>query len=260
MEHAHASARIRDWLPVGLITFVIIASLPLLAALAFALRPAVLATGLVVLIVGSCLYAFSRQAREWIDAHAGRIIGYRGLRLAPGCAFHPSHSWARVNDVVVVGADDLVQATLGPVDRVELPSVGRCVRQGQGLFRLRSAQRCLEVRAPVSGTVIASNQALRFRPSLINETPFGEGWVVRLRSADPVDQSTPTAQQPLLRGHRARRWFRQEVDHVLSMISGSEAPESPAEAADLHGHIDDAAWRRLKRSVFGRRPLLVEEA
>lgn len=250
MEHVVARLNAKDIIVAGVISLAVVAGLPVLGILVFALRPVLIVAVLAAIPTACLLWVFSGRFRQWLAAETELEVNYRGLRMPQDLALHPSHSWARMYDVVVVGADDLVQAALGPVEEVELPPNGRHVRRGDELFRLRHADRCLEVRAPVSGTVIAANETLRHHPELINQEPFGQGWVVRLR-ADDLQEDRPA----LLRGGRARVWFRREVDRLLEAMStkgGATAasPEGPVPAAQLHRQIDDSAWNRLTATTF----------
>jgi glycine cleavage system H protein len=243
MEHA-PTTRLKACLVDGVVPVALVVCLPLLGLLAFAARPVLLVAVVVALVVGSILWVVSTRCREGIDAQAGSEIGYRGVRLAPKLAFDPSHSWALMNDVIVVGADDLVQATLGPVDTVELPPNGSRVHRGDRLFRLRHGDRSIEIRAPISGTVIGRNEALRRHPELVNEKPFGGGWAVRLHG-DRLQEESPL----LLRGRRARAWFHDDVDRVIEAIPPAEV-EAPVGSGQLYRHIDAAAWSRLTETVF----------
>ena len=138
---------------------------------------------MVVAVVAAVVTAFNPRFRRWLDTKLDEQVQYKGLRLACNSALHSSHSWAcMLPRGVLVGADDLVQAALGPVERVDLPAIGQRVEQGDPLFVLRRGDRSLEVRAPITGTVLARNELLSERPGAVNEDPFREGWVVRLRA------------------------------------------------------------------------------
>lgn len=223
---------------------------PFIAALGFALRFVIVVGAAALLVVALLGYLSSRSFREWLDAYAEPEHDYKGLRLPAGLALHPGHSWARIEDDVVVGVDDVLQATLGPVDEVELPPEGRHVRQGDELFRLHHGDRVVNVLAPVSGTVVAGNETLRDRPGTINEAPFTGGWAVQLRGDD-----LRADRRRLLRGRRALTWFHDEVDRVIGLLipDGHGAPTLPdggVIVGELHHHIDDASWNRLTRTLF----------
>jgi glycine cleavage system H protein len=242
MEHAHA--RINDWVSAVMIPLALLATLPFIALVAFVLRPVLLVTALVLLLSGAVAWTFSGRFRAWLEVATEPEAGHRGLRLPQDVALHPGHAWARLNNVVVVGADDLLQAALGPLKHVDLPAVGARLRRDEPLFTLHGVRRSASVPSPVSGTVVGRNTALEVHPGLVNRHPFGQGWVVRLRG-DDLGSDWPR----LLRGRRARSWFRRQVDRVAAGlppgVPGPD-PRAPLPTGELHRHLGDAAWSRMR--------------
>lgn len=95
------------------------------------------------------------------------------------------HEWIRVEgDVAVVGITDYAQTQLGDVVYVELPELGRRVEQGKEAAVVESVKAASEVYAPISGEVLAVNDALSGEPGKVNADPMGEGWFLKLRIAD----------------------------------------------------------------------------
>jgi glycine cleavage system H protein len=95
------------------------------------------------------------------------------------------HEWIRVDaDTAVIGITDYAQTQLGDVVYVELPAVGRRVEKGKEAAVVESVKAASEVYAPVSGEVIAINEALSGEPGKINADPMGEGWFLKLRIAN----------------------------------------------------------------------------
>jgi glycine cleavage system H protein len=95
------------------------------------------------------------------------------------------HEWVRVEgDVAVVGITDYAQQQLGDVVYVELPSVGKNVKQGGEMAVVESVKAASEVFAPASGTVTEINQALTASPQTINEDAEGKGWFAKIRLTD----------------------------------------------------------------------------
>lgn len=232
----------------GVLAFlVILATLPFVALLLFALRGVFLIAMPAVILAGMIAYAVSPAFREWFQARTKLLVRYKGLRLATDVTFHPSHSWARMENEVLAGADDLVQAALGPVDNVELPPNGMHVMQGEPLFRLRHGDRVVNVPSPVSGTVLSVNAELREHPELINAEPFAHGWAVRIRSDRPSAD-----RKLLLRGKEARTWFRSATDRILALLPprvGAVSDEGVS-VEQLHRQLDDTAWRQLNETMF----------
>ncbi|MHB2023120.1 MAG: glycine cleavage system protein GcvH [Mycobacteriales bacterium] len=95
------------------------------------------------------------------------------------------HEWVRVGEVLRIGITDYAQRALGDVVFVTLPEPGAEVVAGTPLGEVESTKSVSDVYAPVSGTVTARNEALDSRPELVNADPYGEGWMVEIRAADP---------------------------------------------------------------------------
>jgi glycine cleavage system H protein len=94
--------------------------------------------------------------------------------------FLKSHEWARVEDngQVTVGISDHAQGLLGDLVYVELPNVGDSVTAGAAVAVVESVKAASDVYAPVSGKVVAVNEALSDKPETINEDAYGEGWIL----------------------------------------------------------------------------------
>lgn len=96
------------------------------------------------------------------------------------------HEWVRrEGDVAVIGITDYAQSQLGDVVYVELPEPGRQVEQGKEAAVVESAKAASEVYAPVSGEVVAVNDAIAQDPAKVNADAQGEGWFLKVRLADP---------------------------------------------------------------------------
>lgn len=94
-----------------------------------------------------------------------------------------SHEWVREHSdgTVEVGISDHAQHSLGDLVFVEVPEVGRTLQQGEACAVVESVKAASDVYAPVAGTVVAVNQALAQAPELINQDPYGGGWIMRLK-------------------------------------------------------------------------------
>ena len=103
--------------------------------------------------------------------------------------FLKSHEWARVEDngQVTVGISDHAQGLLGDLVYVELPSVGDSVTAGNAVAVVESVKAASDVYSPVSGKVVAVNEALSDKPETINEDAWGEGWILVVQP-DSLDE------------------------------------------------------------------------
>ena len=105
--------------------------------------------------------------------------------------YHPEHDWARVDgDVATLGITWYAQDQLGEVVFFDPPSVGATLTKDSPYAEVESVKAVSDVIAPVSGEIVEVNDALSSGPEAINDDPYGEGWLVRVRLSDPsqVDQ------------------------------------------------------------------------
>jgi glycine cleavage system H protein len=96
------------------------------------------------------------------------------------------HEWVRADDDgrLRVGITHYAQDALGDVVFVSLPEIGAAVNEGQPVGEVESTKSVSEIYAPVSGEVVARNDALETRPDLINQDPYGDGWLVEIAAGD----------------------------------------------------------------------------
>jgi glycine cleavage system H protein len=95
------------------------------------------------------------------------------------------HEWVRIGDGRVrIGITHYAQDALGDVVFVSLPELGAAVSAGESFGEVESTKSVSEIYAPVSGEVVGRNEALESRPDLINQDPYGEGWLVEIASDD----------------------------------------------------------------------------
>jgi glycine cleavage system H protein len=102
--------------------------------------------------------------------------------------YHPEHDWARVDgDEATFGITWYAQDSLGEVVFFEAPKVGATVTKDESYTEVESVKAVSEVIAPLSGEVIAVNEALADSPETINDDPYGEGWLVKVKLSDPAE-------------------------------------------------------------------------
>lgn len=98
-----------------------------------------------------------------------------------------SHEWVRsLGDEIEVGITDHAQGELTDVVFVDLPKVGKAVRAGESALVLESVKTVADVYAPADGTVSAANADLVKSPGLVNQDPYGRGWLFRLKPNAPL--------------------------------------------------------------------------
>ena len=102
------------------------------------------------------------------------------------CRYQESHEWIRIEgDEAVIGISDYAQSELNDVVYVDLPEVGDSLDQGDEFGSVESVKAASELYMPMGGEIIAVNEQLDEVPELVNSAPFGDGWMLRIRLADP---------------------------------------------------------------------------
>ncbi|WP_339806903.1 glycine cleavage system protein GcvH [uncultured Marinobacter sp.] len=107
--------------------------------------------------------------------------------VPPDLKYIDTHQWVRVADdgTGVVGITDFAQEQLGDVVYIGLPEVGETVNGGEEAGVAESVKSASDVFSPVTGEVLAINERLEDEPETVNEDPYGEGWLFKVRLADP---------------------------------------------------------------------------
>ncbi|MEO0139559.1 MAG: glycine cleavage system protein GcvH [candidate division WOR-3 bacterium] len=96
------------------------------------------------------------------------------------------HEWVKVEgDIAIVGITDYAQEQLGDIVYVELPEVGKNVKQMEAVATIEAVKTAADVYSPLSGEVVEVNGELESKPELINQDPYGKGWIFKLRISNP---------------------------------------------------------------------------
>jgi glycine cleavage system H protein len=112
------------------------------------------------------------------------------LKFPADVRYAADHEWAKiVNGVARVGISDFAQDQLGDITFVELPQVGDTFGKGDEFGTLESTKAVSELIAPLSGEVVAVNEALEDNPALVNGEPYEGGWIIEVRPEDPAEMN-----------------------------------------------------------------------
>ena len=102
--------------------------------------------------------------------------------------YHPEHDWARIEDEeATFGITWYAQDSLGEVVFYDPPEVGAAISKDAAYAEVESVKAVSDVTAPLSGEVIAVNEALADAPEKVNEDSYGEGWLIRVKLSDPTE-------------------------------------------------------------------------
>jgi glycine cleavage system H protein len=107
------------------------------------------------------------------------------------CLFTKTHEWIRIEgELVVVGISDHAQKALGDITFVELPRLNAKIEKGNECATIESVKAASDIYAPISGVVVEVNGTLENAPEKINQDPYGEGWMFKVKDYDKKELSS----------------------------------------------------------------------
>jgi len=110
------------------------------------------------------------------------------MKIDSQARYRPSHEFARKDgNVFVVGISDHAQDSLGDIVYVELPEVGKSIKQGETFGVVESVKAASDLYMPLSGKIVAVNEALQGDPALVNRECYGGGWMVKIEASAPSE-------------------------------------------------------------------------
>jgi glycine cleavage system H protein len=110
------------------------------------------------------------------------------MEIPAGLKYSKEHEWVATEETVAtIGITDYAQDQLGEIVYVELPAVGDKISKDDAFGVVESVKAVSDIYAPVSGTVVEVNQELPESPEMINEDPYGDGWLVKVKVSDPTE-------------------------------------------------------------------------
>jgi glycine cleavage system H protein len=132
----------------------------------------------------------------------------QGYNMPDDLFYEENHFWVKQEgDMVVMGMDDFAQKMAGEIVYVQLPEEGKTVSAGKKFAKIESGKWLGKVYAPVSGELVAVNEALETNPGLINSDCYGKGWMYKIKPTDMGDI------QKLIRGREAvEKWILADME------------------------------------------------
>jgi|WetSurMetagenome_2_1015567.scaffolds.fasta_scaffold66183_2 glycine cleavage system H protein len=157
--------------------------------------------------------------------------------------FHPGHTWVRLEggDTVTVGISDFAQKLVGPLGRVQLPAIGSTLVQGEPALTLDADGAAIPMLAPLDGKVIALNAALERFPGAVKGSPYGDGWLMKVKSAKLAANI-----KSLMSGSLARRW----MDTVCESLGGEMSSMELGRVYLDGGQLVDGLARNLSQDEW----------
>jgi len=134
----------------------------------------------------------------------GPPIKYLSMKVPEDLLYTKEHEWVKLEgDVAIVGITDYAQDQLGDIIYVELPEVGRKVKRMETVATVEAVKTAADVYSPLSGEVVEINAELNDHPELLNQDPYGKGWMFKLKIENPEEVKallSPEEYQKLIEG------------------------------------------------------------
>jgi glycine cleavage system H protein len=159
-----------------------------------------------------------------VPARAGMEVVRRAMAsvaqwfsIPEGLFYHQGHSWVMPQgaELVKVGVDDFAQRLVGSTDKISLPKVGSHIAQGDVGWKLGIDTKTIDMLSPVTGDVVAVNKDIVRNPTLINQDPYGKGWLIMVKP----DNQRATVKN-LLTGKLATAWMEKTADTLRERMGG----------------------------------------
>ena len=107
------------------------------------------------------------------------------MNIPQGLRYTKEHEWAGLNgNIVTIGITDYAQGELGDIVFIELPEIGASVEAGSAFGTIEAVKAVADLFAPMSGEIVEINTALEDTPELINQSPYDDGWMVKVKVTD----------------------------------------------------------------------------
>ncbi|MBK5259756.1 MAG: glycine cleavage system protein H [Thermoanaerobaculia bacterium] len=170
-----------------------------------------------------------------------------GFDVPENVSYHPGHMWALAEtpELVRIGADDFAAKIAGKVDRIDLPTRGQWIRQGQKVITMQRGGRTIDLVSPIEGEIVDVNTDAA---NTMATAPYGAGWLLKVNSPDAKINF-----RNLLTGKLARRWMEDAATRLRAMMpapAGAYAQDGGVAAGDLITQISDEAWPKVSREFF----------
>ena len=208
-----------------------------------------------VLIATLRWYMQSRQERIAVAARALGAVS-PGMEIRPGqppaqFLFHPGHTWVHLHEsgLATIGVTEFASNFAGTLSGVELPREGYRIRKGESAWTLVSGgHRRVEQSMPIDGKVIAVNPQLLENPDLLQNSPYENGWILRVRPKKSLVLNTDFFSESAVKA-----WFDAARDTIASRLTpamGTLAQDGGEWLTAFGDHLDDDEWENLKSDLF----------
>jgi len=175
---------------------------------------------IVMSIAIDALIQYNRKKKSGIQvapAAAFRVFNEALLSVPMGLYFDKTHTWAYMekNGLVKIGIDDFLLHVTGPLNRVTMKAAGEKIQKGEAVFTVIKNGKQLNINSPVSGIIKSQNFRLLEDSTLINSSPFYEGWVYTIEPSNWVRET-----QFMFMADKYREWLKNEFVRLKDFLAG----------------------------------------
>jgi glycine cleavage system H lipoate-binding protein/ABC-type phosphate transport system substrate-binding protein len=177
------------------------------------------------------------------------VFGEDFVDIPLGLYYDKTHTWAFMekDGMVRVGIDDFLQHITGPLTRIKMKRSGEKIRKGKQILSIIQNGKQLNIYSPISGTIKEQNKVLEANSSIINSSPYSDGWVYRIEPTNWIKEI-----QFLIIGKKYKEWVRSEFSRLKEFLSESLKPNAVEYAKVLQdgGEIKDGILMDLSPEVW----------
>jgi glycine cleavage system H lipoate-binding protein/ABC-type phosphate transport system substrate-binding protein len=219
------------------------------------LKAALMILGLIIItgLIADAVFSYGKRKSLVVNTAGSLSRSFpveSAINVPAGLYFDKTHTWAFMesNGIVTVGIDDFLQHITGPISRIKMKGEGKKIKKGEVILSVIQNGKQLNLYAPVSGTIIEQNVRLKDDSSLINNSPYGEGWVYKIEPANWIREN-----QLLFMADKQRQFLKKEFsrlkDFLALALQGPEGNLIPVMLQD-GGEIRDGVLSDLGPEVW----------
>jgi glycine cleavage system H protein len=173
-----------------------------------------------------------------------------GFAVPQDVRYHQGHSWVfrERKNLARVGADEFAAALAGDLERIDLPTPGHWVRQGQKAWTLVRGGETAEMVSPIEGEVVAVNEEVIKDPSLLRRDPYVNGWLMLVNVPD--EESTS---RNLIPRRLVTAWMRDAIERLYAwqpQLAGAAAADGGRPVNDVFANLPAASWKEATAEFF----------
>jgi glycine cleavage system H lipoate-binding protein len=197
---------------------------------------------------------FDQYFDEQFSVHAAikpiSLMDIEGFKFPHGIYLHPGHTWLKIEEdnTVRVGLDEFILRTLGPLNRISMPLLGKKVIQDRPDITLVRGSNAVKVLSPISGVVTAANPKMAVLPELGQADAYANGWILRIHTDDLRKEL-----KNLKMGKETTDYIGKEVERLyteIEEVAGPLAADGGHLGEDICGKLPQLNWIKLARKFL----------